>query len=116
MDTLRTLREEERDAVLDLARRYGAANVRVFGSVARGEATPKGDIDLLVERESARSLPDHAGLVLDLQDLLGAHVEVGTEKSLNWYVREHLRRGRATVKDECVYLHRMLERYEGRGT
>ena len=90
MVTLRMLREEKRDAVLDVARRYGAANVRVFGSVARGEATPESDVDFLVEWEAGRSLLDHAGLVLDLQDLLGAPVEVGTERSLHWYVRERI--------------------------
>jgi predicted nucleotidyltransferase len=90
MVTLRTLREEKRAAILDLAKHYGAANVRVFGSVARGEATPESDVDLLVEWEPGRSLLDHAGLVLDLQDLLGAPVEVGTEKSLHWYVRDRI--------------------------
>jgi len=90
MVTLRMLREEKRDAVLDVARRYGAANVRVFGSVARGEATPESDVDLLVEWEPGRSLLDHAGLVLDLQDLLGAPVEVGTERSLHWFLRERI--------------------------
>ena len=90
MVTLRTLREEKRDAVLDLARRYGAANVRVFGSVARGEATQESDVDLLVEWEPGRWLLDHTGLVLDLQDLLGAPVEVGTERSLHWYVRDRI--------------------------
>ena len=90
MVTLRMLQEEKRDAVLDLARRYGAANVRVFGSVARDEATQESDVDLLVEWEPGRSLLDHAGLVLDLQDLLGAPVEVGTERSLHWYVRERI--------------------------
>jgi len=84
------LREEKRAAVLDVAKRHGAANVRVFGSVARGEATPESDVDLLVEWEPGRSLLDHAGLVLDLQDLLGAPVEVGTERSLPWYVRERI--------------------------
>ena len=90
MVTLRMLREEKRAAVLDVAKRHGAANVRVFGSVARGEATPESDVDLLVEWEPGRSLLDHAGLVLDLQDLLGAPVEVGTERSLHWYVRERI--------------------------
>ena len=90
MVSLRMLREEKRDAILDLARRHGAANVRVFGSVARGEATPESDVDLLVEWESGRSLLDHTGLVLDLQDLLGAPVEIGTERSLHWYVRERI--------------------------
>ena len=90
MVTLRMLREEKRAAVLDVAKRHGAANVRVFGSVARGDATPESDVDLLVEWEPGRSLLDHAGLVLDLQDLLGAPVEVGTERSLHWYVRERI--------------------------
>ncbi len=90
MISLRMLREEKRDAILDIARRHGAANVRVFGSVARGEATPESDVDLLVEWESGRSLLDHTGLVLDLQDLLGAPVEIGTERSLHWYVRERI--------------------------
>ncbi len=90
MVSLRMLREEKRDAILDLARRHGAANVRVFGSVARGEATPESDVDLLVDWESGRSLLDHTGLVLDLQDLLGAPVEIGTERSLHWYVRERI--------------------------
>jgi len=90
MVTLRTLREEKRAAVLDAAKRHGAANVRVFGSVARGEATPGSDVDLLVDWEPGRSLLDHAGLVLDLQDLLGTPVEVGTERALHWYVRERI--------------------------
>lgn len=63
--------------------------------------------------EPGRSLLDHAGLVLDLQDLLGTAVEVGTERSLHWYVREqHPRRGCAAVKDGRLYLHHMLERCE----
>lgn len=90
MVTLRMLQEEKRAAVLDVAKRYGAANVRVFGSVARGEATEESDVDLLVEWEPGRSLLDHAGLVLDLQDLLGTRVEVGTERSLHWYVRDRI--------------------------
>ncbi|MBL0159599.1 MAG: nucleotidyltransferase family protein [Bryobacterales bacterium] len=90
MVTLRMLREEKRAAVLDVAKRHGAANVRVFGSVARGDATPESDVDLLVEWEPGRSLLDHAGLVLDLQELLGTPVEVGTERSLHWYVRERI--------------------------
>lgn len=84
------LQEEKRTAVLDVAKRHGAANVRVFGSVARGEATPESDVDLLVEWGPGRSLLDHAGLVLDLQELLGAPVEVGTERSLHWYIRERI--------------------------
>jgi predicted nucleotidyltransferase len=77
MVTLDTLRAERRDA----------HSLRVFGSVARGEANENSDLDLLVAWEPGGSLLDHAGLVQDLQELLGVKVHVGTENSLHWYVR-----------------------------
>ena len=67
-------------------------DLRVFGSVARGEAKEDSDLDLLVAWEPGRSLMDHAGLVEDLQELLGMKVHVGTEKSLHWYVRDRILR------------------------
>jgi uncharacterized protein len=88
MVTLDALRAERRDEILLLARRRGAHSVRVFGSVARGEANESSDLDLLVAWEPGRSLLDHAGLVQDLQELLGIKVHIGTEKSLHWYVRD----------------------------
>ena len=78
--------------ILRLAERRGAYNVRVFRSVARGEANENSDLDLLVAWEPGRSLLDHAGLVQDLQELLGTKVHVGTEKSLHWYVRDRILR------------------------
>ncbi len=57
-------------------------NIRVFGSVARGEADSKSDIDLLVDLEPGRSLFDLGGLLMDLQDLLGHKVDVVTERGL----------------------------------
>ena len=92
MVTLDTLRVERREEILRLARRHGAHSLRVFGSVARGEATDDSDLDLLVAWEPGRSLLDHAGLVQDLQELLGIKVHVGTEKSLHWYVRDRILR------------------------
>jgi predicted nucleotidyltransferase len=92
MLTLDTLRSARRDEILHLARQRGARDVRVFGSVARGEATESSDLDLLVTWEPGRSLLDHAGLVQDLQELLGVKVHVGTEKSLHWYVRDRILR------------------------
>ena len=71
MVTLDTLRTERRDQILRLAEQRGAGNLRVFGSVARGEANENSDLDLLVAWEPGRSLMDHAGLVQDLQDYLG---------------------------------------------
>ena len=90
--TLDTLRTGPRDEILRCAQRRGARNVRVFGSVARGEAKEGSDLDLLVEWEPGRSLLDHAGLVQDLQELLGMKVHVGTENSLHWYVRNRILR------------------------
>ena len=90
--TLDTLRAERREDILRLAERRGAHSLRVFGSVARGEANENSDLDLLVAWEPGRSLLDHAGLVQDLQELLGMKVHVGTEKSLHWYVRDRILR------------------------
>ena len=92
MVTLDTLRAERREEILRLAEQHGAHSLRVFGSVARGEATENSDFDLLVAWEPGRSLMDHAGLVEDLQNLLGMKVHVGTEKSLHWYVRDRILR------------------------
>ena len=92
MVTLNTLRTERREEILRLARQRGAYSLRVFGSVARNEADENSDLDLLVAWEPGRSLMDHAGLVEDLQYLLGMKVHVGTEKSLHWYVRERILR------------------------
>jgi predicted nucleotidyltransferase len=92
MVNLETLRAERRDEIIRLAERRGAHRLRVFGSVARGEANEDSDLDLLVAWEPGRSLLDHAGLVQDLQALLGIKVHVGTEKSLHWYVRDRILR------------------------
>ena len=97
MVDLKTLRVDRRPEILGLARKRGAHNLRVFGSVARGEAQEGSDLDLLVEWEPGRSLLDHAGLVQDLQDLLGMKVHIGTEKSLHWYVRERILREAAPL-------------------
>ena len=78
--------------ILRLAECRGAENVRVFGSVARGEAGADSDVDLLVAWKQGRSLFDHAGLVADLQDLLGMKVHVGTEQALHRYVCERILR------------------------
>ena len=92
MLTLQMLRTQSREEILRLAERHGARNLRVFGSVARGDATEMSDLDLLVTWDSGRSLWDHAALVQDLQDLLGIKVHIGTEKSLHWYVRDRILR------------------------
>jgi hypothetical protein len=95
--TLDTLRAERREEILRLAGRRGAHSLPVFGSVARGEANEDSDLDLLVAWEPGRSLMDHAGLVEDLQELLGMRVHVGTERSLHWYVRDRILREAAAL-------------------
>lgn len=94
--TLHTLRAE-RDRILRLAEKRGAHNVRVFGSVARGDAGPESDIDFLVDVRPGTSLLDLGGLLVDLEELLGRHVDVVTERGL----REPTRR---RVLEEAVPL------------
>ncbi len=79
--------KEKREEIIRIAEKHGARNVRVFGSVARGEADEKSDIDLLVEMEPGRSLLDHAALWLDLQDLLGHKVDVVSENGIKARIR-----------------------------
>lgn len=73
MVTLAEIRER-RDEILAVAARRGASNVRVFGSVARGEAGEGSDIDFLVDLEPGRNLLDLGGLLMDLRDLVGYDV------------------------------------------
>lgn len=80
--TLLELVQSRRDEILQLAARRGARNVRLFGSVARGNPGPESDVDFLVELEPGRSLLDLGGLLMDLQSLLGRKVDVVTDTGL----------------------------------
>lgn len=75
---------------MELANKYGAYNVRIFGSVARGEADANSDIDFLVDMEVGRSLFDLGGLLMELQELLGCRVDLVTEKGLRKRLRERV--------------------------
>jgi predicted nucleotidyltransferase len=79
-----------REDILKIAAKHGACNVRIFGSVARGEAGENSDIDLLVELEPDRSLLDLAKLVAELEDLLNRKVDVVTEQGLYWLLRRRV--------------------------
>ena len=87
--TLTELRSR-RDEIIEVARSRGASRVRVFGSVARGDATETSDIDFLVDLEPDRNLLDLGGLLMDLQDLLQHDVDVVTERGLRPRVAEHV--------------------------
>ncbi len=82
--------KQKREKVLETAARFGASNVRVFGSVARGEVDESSDIDLLVNMEPGRSLMDLGGLLVELQELLGTEVDLVTEKGLRPRIREQV--------------------------
>jgi uncharacterized protein len=79
-----------RAEILAAASRHGATNVRVFGSVARGDADAASDVDFLVDFEPGRSLLDLAGLLIDLEDLLGHPVDVVTEPGLKARIRQRV--------------------------
>ena len=79
--TVEQLRRRRTD-VLRIAAARGASNIRVFGSVARGDAGPDSDVDILVDLEPGRSLLDLGGLLMDLQGLLGTEVDVVTPAGL----------------------------------
>jgi uncharacterized protein len=80
----------ERADVNRIAAAHGARNVRVFGSVVRGESTNSSDLDLLVDMAEGRSLLDLVALGDDLEKALGVAVDVVTEKSLSPYLRDRI--------------------------
>ena len=88
--TLSELLQQKREEILHICAKYGARNVRVFGSVARGEADEQSDVDLLVEMDPGRSLFDLGGLQYELEHLLGRKVDVVTEKGLYWLLRRRI--------------------------
>ncbi len=77
-----------REEILQIAAKHGAYNVRVFGSVARGEAREDSDVDFLVELEAKRSLFDYIALMQDLAELLGRKVDVAEPETLHELIRE----------------------------
>ena len=88
--TIDKLLKEHRVDIIALAAKHGAGNVRIFGSVVRGESGPRSDVDFLVEMEPGRTLLDMGGLLMDLQDLLGVEVDVVTENGLRKRIRQHV--------------------------
>lgn len=89
MDELHVVQQKKKE-ILAVAHAHGLINVRVFGSVARGEDTPKSDIDFLVDLEKGRTLLDLGGAFVKLQELLGRKVDIVTKRGLHWYLREKI--------------------------
>ncbi len=86
------LLEEKREDILRIASVHGAREVRVFGSVARGEADRESDIDFLVELETGRPLLDLGGLQMELESLFDRRVDVVTVRGLKARTRERMLR------------------------
>jgi len=84
------LLKNRRNEILDIASRYGARKIRIFGSILRGETKIDSDIDFLVELESGRSLLDIIAIKQDLEDLLGCKVDVVTEAAVSPFIRDEI--------------------------
>lgn len=89
--------QEKRDQILKIAYEHGVQNVRVFGSAARHEDGPASDLDLLVDFEEGRSLFDLIRFKQEVEGLLRTKVDVVTEKSIHWSIKEK-------ILDEAVQL------------
>lgn len=90
--TLLDIKQKLRPQIMEAAARHGAKNIRVFGSVARGEDRPDSDVDFLVEMEPERHLLDRIALIHELEELLGRRVDVVTEKAVSPYIKEDVLR------------------------
>jgi len=82
--------QQRRDEILEVARRYGAHDMRIFGSVARGDQREDSDLDLVVRFEPDRSLFDHGGLICDLEELLDVKVDVVSEGGMREQFRLYI--------------------------
>ena len=82
--------KSKRDEILRLAVRHGVKNLRVFGSVARGQAGPQSDVDFLVEVEPGRDYLDLGAFLMDLEDLLGRKVDLVTERALHASIKSQV--------------------------
>lgn len=89
--------KSKREAILDIAKKYGATKLSVFGSMARGEESPESDVDIIVEMEKGSSLLDIIAIKQDIEELLGRKVDIVTEASISPYIRN-------TVLKEAVNL------------
>jgi hypothetical protein len=80
----------KRDEILRIAARHGVTSIRVFGSVARGEAGPESDVDFLIEIGGKLTPWFPVGLIRDLEALLGRKVDVVTPNGLHWYIKDRV--------------------------
>jgi uncharacterized protein len=89
MTRLEQLRQKRTD-ILAIADKYGATNLRIFGSVARGDDRPDSDIDILIDQERRWSLFDQIGMMQDLEDLLECKVDLATADALRARIKDRI--------------------------
>lgn len=82
--------KQKRRQILEIAQQHGARNIRLFGSLARGETTETSDLDLLIDMEPGRNLLDLIAIKQDLEDLLGCKVDVVTEAAISPHLRDRV--------------------------
>lgn len=82
--------KNRREEIINIAKKNGAKNVRVFGSMSRGEGSAQSDLDIIVEMQSGSSLLDIIAIKQDIEDLLGRKVDVVTEASISPYIRDEV--------------------------
>ena len=95
--------QEKRDLILELAAKHGACNVRVFGSVIRGEAKAESDVDFLIDLGEKLSPWFPVGLIHDLEELLGHKVDVVTEKSLHSFIRDRVLQEAKPLRERVIF-------------
>jgi len=81
---------KNRKAILAITSKYGAKNVRIFGSMAKGSASSKSDVDILIELEKGKGLFDIISMKQDIEDLLHRKVDIVTEAAVSPYMREEV--------------------------
>ncbi len=90
MNELYEMLQQQKASILEIAQHYHAANIRVFGSVVRGEEREDSDIDLLVDFLPGSTLLDQVGLIDALSTTLGRKVDIVSERALNKYLRQRV--------------------------
>lgn len=88
--TLEYLQSEKRDDILALAEKHGVKDVRIFGSVVRGDDRPDSDIDFLISLGEGGGISEWFNFKFGLEDLLHRQIDVVPEKNLHWFVRPQI--------------------------
>jgi predicted nucleotidyltransferase len=91
-----------KEEILRIAAKYGAYNLRVFGSVARGEARPDSDIDFLVDLEPGRNLLDRIALIQDLEELLNRKIDVAKPSNLHELIKDKILSEAVPLSDKKI--------------